>query len=61
MSSLHYGFGPFKARSFMQSKCLIETRSIVGVTIILERKEIFGEDKESSHVSFFLHGLFLNI
>lgn len=61
MTSLHYGFGPFKARPFMQSKCLIETRSTVGATIILERKKIFGEGKESSHVSFFLHGLFLNL
>lgn len=45
------GFGPSKIKPFIQRKRFIDTRAIVGETISLETKEIFGEGRESSPAS----------
>lgn len=48
-------FGPSEVKLSMQMKQLIDTCSIMGVTNSVERKEIFGKDRETSPRCHLLH------
>lgn len=56
-----YGFGPSEVKPYMKRKWLINIHAIVEAASSLERKQIFGEDRESSSNchSFFIWFIFV--
>lgn len=54
------GFGSSEVSSFIHRKQLIDTLSAVEAANNLEIKDIFNEDRESTH-HFFPHGLFWHL